>query len=105
MIEFAATFPPDDELKKEFSENVLLEVQFQENTSLDVDMGQVIEVPTAPPYKGEYEVIPKFTEEVLKTERQRGNLPYRSSTSKQPQRGYNSIYWRYDKWLKSTIAK
>ena len=67
MIEFATAFPPDDELKKEFSENVLLEVQFQESTSLDVDMGQVIEVPTSPPYKGEYEVIPKFTEEVLKT--------------------------------------
>lgn len=67
MIEFAAAFPPDDELKKEFSENVLLEVKFQESTSLDADMGQVIEVPTASPYKGKYEVIPKFTEEVLKT--------------------------------------
>ena len=53
MIEFAAAFPSDAELKKEFSENVLLEVQFQESTSLDVDMGQVIEVPTSPPYKGE----------------------------------------------------
>ena len=67
MIEFAADFLPDAELKVEFSENVLLEVQFQESTSLDIDMGQVIEVPTSPPYKGEYEVIPKFTEEVLKT--------------------------------------
>lgn len=67
MIEFAAPFSPDAEPKTEFSENVLLEVRFQESTSLDVDMGQVIEVPTAPPYKGEYEVIPKFTEEVLKT--------------------------------------
>ena len=67
MIEFAAAFPPDAEPKKEFSENLLLEVQFQESTSLDADMGQVIEVPTAPPYKGEYEVIPKFTEEVLET--------------------------------------
>ena len=42
-------------------------VEFSENVPLDVDVGQVIEVPTAPPYKGEYEVIPKFTEEVLKT--------------------------------------
>lgn len=67
MIEFAAAFPPDAELKVEFSENVPLEVQFLESASLDVDMGQVIEVPTAPPYRGEYEVIPKFTEEVLKT--------------------------------------
>ena len=47
MIEFAVTFSP--------------------GADLDVDMGQVMEVPTAPPYKGEYEVIPKFTEEVLKT--------------------------------------
>lgn len=47
MIEFAVTFSP--------------------GADLDVDMGQVIEVPTAPPYKGKYEVIPKFTEEVLKT--------------------------------------
>lgn len=67
MIEFAAAFPPDAELKTEFSENLLLDVQFQESTSMDIDMGQVIEVPTAPPYKGEYEVIPKFTEEILKT--------------------------------------
>ena len=47
MIEFAVTFSPGAEL--------------------EVDMGQVIEVSTSPPYKGEYEVIPKFTEEVLKT--------------------------------------
>lgn len=47
MIEFAVIFSP--------------------GADLDVDMGQVIEVPTAPPYRGEYEVIPKFTEEVLKT--------------------------------------
>ena len=48
--------------------NVLLEVQFLESTSLDVDMGQVIEVPTAPPYRGEYEVVPKvYTEQTLPT--------------------------------------
>lgn len=47
MIEFAVIFSPGAEL--------------------EVDMGQVMEVPTAPPYRGEYEVIPKFTEEVLKT--------------------------------------
>lgn len=47
MIEFAVIFSP--------------------GADLDVDMGQVMEVPTATPYKGEYEVIPKFTEEVLKT--------------------------------------
>ena len=47
MIEFAVIFSP--------------------GADLDVDMGQVMEVPTSPPYKGEYEVIPKFTEEVLKT--------------------------------------
>lgn len=67
MIEFATSFPPDAELEVEFSENVPLEVQFLESASLNADMGQVIEVPTAPPYRGEYEVIPKFTEEVLKT--------------------------------------
>ena len=47
MIEFAVIFSP--------------------GADLDVDMGQVMEVPTAPPYLGEYEVIPKFTEEVLET--------------------------------------
>lgn len=57
MIEFAVTFSPGADLKVEFAENV----------PLDVDMGQVMEVPTAPSYDGEYEVIPKFTEEVLKT--------------------------------------
>lgn len=57
MIEFAVTFSPGADLKVEFSENV----------PLDVDMGQVMEVPTEPAYTGEYEVIPKFTEEVLKT--------------------------------------
>lgn len=49
MIEFAVTFSPGADLKVEFSENV----------PLDVDMGQVMEVPTAPAYTGEYEVVPK----------------------------------------------
>lgn len=58
MIEFAVTFSPGAELEVEFSENV----------PLDVDMGQVIEVPTAPPYRGEYEVVPKvYTEQTLPT--------------------------------------
>ena len=48
MIEFAVTFSP--------------------GADLDVDMGQVMEVPTAPPYLGEYEVIPKvYTEQTLPT--------------------------------------
>ena len=48
MIEFAVTFSPGAEL--------------------DVDMGQVIEVPTAPAYRGEYEVVPKvYTEQTLPT--------------------------------------
>lgn len=58
MIEFAVTFSPGAELEVEFSENV----------PLDVDMGQVMEVPTAPPYVGEYEVVPKvYTEQTLPT--------------------------------------
>ena len=58
MIEFAVTFSPGAELEVEFSENV----------PLDVDIGQVIEVPTAPPYRGEYEVVPKvYTEQTLPT--------------------------------------
>lgn len=58
MIEFAVTFSPGAELEVEFSENV----------PLDADMGQVIEVPTAPPYRGEYEVVPKvYTEQTLPT--------------------------------------
>ena len=48
MIEFAVTFSPGAEL--------------------EVDMGQVMEVPTAPPYLGEYEVVPKvYTEQTLPT--------------------------------------
>lgn len=48
MIEFAVTFSPGDEL--------------------EVDMGQVMEVPTAPPYLGEYEVVPKvYAEQTLPT--------------------------------------
>ena len=48
MIEFAVIFSP--------------------GADLDVDMGQVMEVPTAPPYLGEYEVIPKvYTEQTLPT--------------------------------------
>lgn len=48
MIEFAVIFSPGAEL--------------------EVDMGQVMEVPTAPPYVGEYEVIPKvYTEQTLPT--------------------------------------
>ena len=43
-------------------------VEFSENVPLDVDVGQVIEVPTAPPYRGEYEVVPKvYTEQTLPT--------------------------------------
>jgi hypothetical protein len=58
MIEFAVTFSPGAELEVEFSENV----------PLDVDMGQVMEVPTAPSYDGEYEVVPKvYTEQTLPT--------------------------------------
>ena len=48
MIEFAVTFSP--------------------GADLDVDMGQVMEVPTAPPYVGEYEVVPKvYAEQTLPT--------------------------------------
>ena len=48
MIEFAVTFSPGAEL--------------------EVDMGQVMEVPTAPPYLGEYEVVPKvYAEQTLPT--------------------------------------
>ena len=48
MIEFAVTFSPGAEL--------------------EVDMGQVMEVPTAPPYLGEYEVVTKeYTEQTLPT--------------------------------------
>ena len=43
------------------------DVELRANDSFDVELGQVMEVPTAPAYTGEYEVIPKFTEEVLKT--------------------------------------
>ena len=58
MIEFAVTFSPGAELKVEFSENV----------PLDVDMGQVMEIPTAPAYTGEYEVVPKvYTAQTLPT--------------------------------------
>lgn len=43
-------------------------VEFSENVPLDVDVGQVIEVPTAPPYRGEFEVVPKvYTEQTLPT--------------------------------------
>ena len=48
MIEFAVIFSP--------------------GADLDVDMGQVMEVPTAPSYDGEYEVVPKvYTEQTLPT--------------------------------------
>lgn len=48
MIEFAVTFSP--------------------GADLDVDMGQVMEVPMAPSYDGEYEVVPKvYTEQTLPT--------------------------------------
>lgn len=58
MIEFAVTFSPGADL----------EVEFAENVPLDVDMGQVMEVPTAPSYTGEYEVVPKvYTEQTLPT--------------------------------------
>lgn len=58
MIEFEVTFSPGADLKVEFSESV----------PLDVDMGQVMEVPTAPAYTGEYEVVPKvYTAQTLPT--------------------------------------
>ncbi len=58
MIEFAVTFSPGADL----------EVEFAENVPLDVDMGQVMEVPTAPAYVDEYEVVPKvYTEQTLPT--------------------------------------
>nr|DAI53413.1 MAG TPA: hypothetical protein [Bacteriophage sp.] len=58
MIEFAVTFSPGADL----------EVEFAENVPLDVDMGQVMQVPTAPSYGGEYEVVPKvYTEQTLPT--------------------------------------
>lgn len=58
MIEFAVIFSPGAEL----------EVEFAEKVPLDVDMGQVMEVPTAPSYGGEYEVVPKvYTEQTLPT--------------------------------------
>lgn len=58
MIEFAVTFSPGADL----------EVEFAENVPLDVDMGQVMEVPTAPAYGGEYEVVPKvYAEQALPT--------------------------------------
>ena len=48
MIEFAVIFSP--------------------GADLDVDMGQVMEVPTSPPYLGEYEVVPKvYAEQTLPT--------------------------------------
>ena len=48
MIEFAVIFSP--------------------GADLDVDMGQVMEVPTAPPYLGEYEVVPKvYADQTLPT--------------------------------------
>lgn len=48
MIEFAVIFSP--------------------GADLEVDMGQVMEVPTAPPYLGEYEVVPKvYAEQTLPT--------------------------------------
>nr|DAL27498.1 MAG TPA_asm: hypothetical protein [Caudoviricetes sp.] len=48
MIEFAVIFSP--------------------GADLDVDMGQVMEVPAAPSYDGEYEVVPKvYTEQTLPT--------------------------------------
>ena len=48
MIEFAVIFSP--------------------GADLEVDMGQVMEVPTSPPYLGEYEVVPKvYAEQTLPT--------------------------------------
>lgn len=44
------------------------EVTFSPGADLEVDMGQVMEVPTAPPYLGEYEVVPKvYAEQTLPT--------------------------------------
>lgn len=43
MIEFSVTFSP--------------------GADLDAEMGQVIAVPTAPAYRGEYEVTPKVYDE------------------------------------------
>lgn len=43
-------------------------VIFSTGSDLDVDMGQVMEVPAAPSYDGEYEVVPKvYTEQTLPT--------------------------------------
>lgn len=53
MIEFDVAFRPGDDFA----------VTFGGEVPLDAEMGQVIEVPTAPPYRGEYEVTPKVYDE------------------------------------------
>lgn len=59
MIEFEVAFSPGTDLG----------VQLIESVSLDVDMGQVTEIPPALTYVGKYEVVPKvYTEQTLPTE-------------------------------------
>lgn len=53
MIEFDVAFRPGDDFA----------VTFGGEVPLDAEMGQVIAVPTAPAYRGEYEVIPKVYDE------------------------------------------
>ena len=53
MIEFDVAFRPGDDFA----------VTFGWEVPLDAEMGQVIAVPTAPAYRGEYEVTPKVYDE------------------------------------------
>lgn len=53
MIEFDVALRPGDDFAVTFSGEV----------PLDAEMGQVIAVPTAPAYWGEYEVTPKVYDE------------------------------------------
>lgn len=53
MIEFDVAFRPGDDFA----------VTFGGEVPLDAEMGQVIAVPTAPAYRGEYEVTPKVYDE------------------------------------------
>lgn len=53
MIEFDVSFRPGDDFA----------VTFGGEVPLDAEMGQVITVPTAPAYRGEYEVTPKVYDE------------------------------------------
>lgn len=53
MIEFDVAFRPGDDFA----------VTFGGEVPLDAEMGQVIAVPTAQAYRGEYEVTPKVYDE------------------------------------------